>query len=107
MSFTARKGRFTKANASRLGKLGAAAKARKRMEGPPPDEPCRVPAGFFLGVLAWHGCDGELHRWAVRQGPRANNIQVTAKGKTTVCGWDHFLRILRKHLSTPKRFYAP
>jgi DICT domain-containing protein len=31
---TARHGRFHKGNASRLGKLGAAANARKRMENP-------------------------------------------------------------------------
>lgn len=104
MRFTARKGRFTKANASRLGKLGAAARARKLMEGPPPEvEPRRVPAGELLGVLAWHGA---VHRWTVRQGPRVNNIEVAAKGKRVACGWDHLLRKLRHHLSIPKRRYS-
>lgn len=106
MRFNARKGRFTKANASRLGKLGAAAKARKRMAAPPSDEPRRVPEGFHLGILAWHGADGELHRWHIHQGPRANNIRVTAKGKSLVCGWDKLMRSLRKHLALPKQFFA-
>ncbi len=83
-----------------------AAKARKRMESPPDDEPRRVPEGQFLGVLQWHASDGTVRRWTVRQGDRANNIKVHAKGKTIVCGWDFMMRKLRKHLSIPKRLIS-
>lgn len=38
-----------------------------------------------------------------KQGPRANNIRVTAKGREVVCGWDRLTAALRKRLSVPKR----
>jgi hypothetical protein len=98
-----RKGRFTKANASRLGKLGVAARAKKRLENPPDDEPRRVPAGELLGVMQWHAADGKVRRWVIRQGQRMNGIQVSAQGKTVECGWDWMFRSLRKKLATPKR----
>ena len=82
-----------------------AAKARKRMEAPPDNEPRRVTEGKLLGVLQWHAADGTVRRWTVRQGPRANNIAVTAKSKTATCGWDYLLRKLRKNLATPKRSF--
>ena len=105
MSFTAKNGRFHKGNASRLGKLGVAARAKKRMENPSDQEPRRVPAGELLGVLQWHAADGTMRRWTIRQGQRMNGIQVAAKGKTTECGWDHLFRALRKKLSMPKRIF--
>ena len=83
-----------------------AAKARKRMELPPDDEPRRVPEGQFLGVLQWHAADGTVRRWTIRQGPRANNIKVSAKGKVAVCGWDYLLRKLRRGLAVPKRIFV-
>jgi hypothetical protein len=98
-----RKGRFHKGNASRLGKLGVAARAKKRMESPPNQEPRRVPAGELLGVLQWHAADGTVRRWAIKQGQRVNGICVCAQGKEVECGWDHLFRSLRKKLSTPKR----
>lgn len=98
-----RKGRFHQGNASRLGKLGVAARAKKRMENPPDQEPRRVPAGELLGVLQWHAADGIMRRWTIQQGQRMNGIRVQAQGKTVECGWDHLFRSLRKKLSIPKR----
>lgn len=106
MRFTARKGRFTKANASRLGKLGAASRAKKRMESDPPCYMDRVPKDMHLGTLQWHASDGTVRRWTIKQGPRANNIKVQSKGKTIVCGWDFMMRKLRKHLSVPKKLIS-
>ena len=83
-----------------------AAKARKRMESPPDQEPCRVPAGELLGVVQWHAADGAVRRWTIKQGQRMNSICVCAQGKTVECGWDHLFRSLRKKLSTPKRILA-
>ena len=85
--------------------LAHAAKARKRMESPPDDEPRRIPDGQFLGVLQWHAADGSVRRWTIRQGPRANNIRVTAKGKEVVCGWDKLTASLRKRLAVLKRLF--
>lgn len=101
-----RKGRFHKGNASRLGKLGVAARAKKRLENPPPDEPRRVPAGEPLGVLQWHAEDGKVRRWTIRQGQRMNGIRVCAQGKEIECGWDKLFRALRKNLSLPKRIFS-
>jgi hypothetical protein len=110
-----RKGRFTKANASRLGKLGAQVKEQKRQkriaEGWVDPEPRRVPEGVPLGVLTWHATDGTVRRWVVTQGPRANNIAVVARvagGNETrrVMGWDQLLAGLRKRLAMPKRLFT-
>lgn len=100
-----RKGRFTRENASRLGKLGVEAKARKRMESPPDNEPRKLDDREFLGILQWQDASGQVRRWTIRQGPRANNIRVIAKGKEIVCGWDRLTAFLRKRLSVPKRNY--
>ena len=105
MRFTAKKGRFTKANASRLGKLGAAAREKKRLESPREEEPRRVPAGELLGVLQWHAQDGTVRRWTIKQGERMNGIRVEAKGQRTECGWDYLFRSLRKKLAMPKRHF--
>lgn len=110
-----RKGRFTKANASRLGKLGAAVREenrRKRIdEGWVDPEPRRVPEGMPLGVLTWHATDGTVRRWVVAQGPRANNIAVVARvaggdEARRVMGWDKLLAGLRKRLAIPKRLFT-
>jgi hypothetical protein len=42
----------------------------------------------------------------VHQGDRANNITVAVRGKRITCGWDWFLRGLRKRLAMPKRISA-
>ena len=93
------KHRWTK----RTSALAHAAKARKRMDGPPPDDLRRVPAGELLGVLQWHAQDGRVRRWTIRQGDRMNGIRVESKGQRIECGWDHLLRSLRKRLAVPKR----
>jgi hypothetical protein len=107
-----RKGRFTKANASRLGKLGAKAREEKRLQrasgGYAELEPQRVPQGQHLGVLTWHAADGTVRRWIVKQGPRSNNIGILprifrATPFLRFMGWDTFLTGLRAKLSTPKR----
>ena len=112
MKYGHRRGRFTKANASRLGKLGAEARERKRLEriaaGIVESEPERIPEGEHLGVLTWHASDGSVRRWVIKQGPRANNIGVVALTATKdhalrVIGWDRLMRGLRKHLAMPKR----
>ncbi len=100
-----RKGRFHKGNASRLGKLGVVARAKKRLESPLCDEPRRVPAGELLGVIQWHAADGTVRRWTIRQGKRMNGIRVCAQGKIIECGWDRLMRSLRKRLSMPKRMF--
>ena len=84
---------------------GVAARAAKRMArvADAPAEPMRIPAGEHLGVLTWHAADGTVRRWVVRQGPRANNIEVAAMGRVVRCGWDHLMTGLRKHLSVPRR----
>jgi hypothetical protein len=111
-----RKGRFTKANASRLGKLGAAVREEKRLarlaEGWTDSTPLRVPEGAPLGQLTWQAADGTVRRWIIRQGPRANNILVIGRTprhdpKPIASGWDKFFRTLRRHLSTPKRLFTP
>lgn len=102
MKYGFRKGRFHKGNARRLGKLGVAAKARKRMESPREPGPRRLPEGEHLGCLTWLDASGSAHRWTIKQGPRANNITVTAKGRTVVCGWDRLTASLRRHLAIRK-----
>ena len=87
----------------RTSALAHAAKARKRMESPPDYEPRKLDDGEFLGVLQWQAADGSVRRWTIRQGPRANNIRVTTKGKEVVCGWDKLMASLRKRLAVPKR----
>jgi len=87
-----------------LAKMAAmrAAKARKRMEGPPPDYGLqKVPAGTLLGVLQWHAAAGEVKRIPVRQGGRANQIRVPGCRKDH--GWDWLLRQLRGKLALPRR----
>ena len=87
----------------RTSALAHAAKSRKRMESPPDNEPRKLDDGEFLGVLQWQDASGQVRRWTIRQGPRANNIRLTAKGKEVVCGGDRLTASLRKRLSVPKR----
>jgi len=105
MKYGFRKGRFHKGNASRLGKLGAEVKAKIRMESPRDLEPRRVPEGELLYTLQIQEASGQVRKWVIRQGDRANNLKVTAKGKTVCCGWDKFMRSLRHNLSIQKRVF--
>ena len=82
--------------------LAHTAKAAKRMAGPVPDDWNRVPEGQHLGVLQWHAADGEVRRWTIKQGDRANSIIVSAKGKTLQCGWAKLFSGLRKKLAVKK-----
>lgn len=106
MKYGFRKGRFHKGNASRLGKLGVEAKAKKRMECPRDPEPRRVPDGELLYTIQIQESSGQVRRWVINQGPRANNIRVKAKGREVVCGWDHLMRSLRHNLSIQKRIFS-
>ena len=83
--------------------LAHAAKAAKRMAGPPPDDWTRVPEGQHLGVLQWHAADGTVRRGNIQQGTRANNLIISAKGKTIIGGWAKLFSGLRKHLSTHQK----
>jgi len=80
-----------------------AAKARKRMENTVDSAPQRVPAGELLGALQWHAADGTVRRWTIKQGSRANNLTISALGKSVSGGWDKLLISLRRRLSG-KRF---
>lgn len=82
-----------------------AAKARKRLESPPDNEPRRVPEGVYLGTLRWHAADGTVRQWIITQGDRSNNIAVASLGKRIICGWDRLFRSLRKRLAIPKRLF--
>lgn len=79
-----------------------AAKRRKRLAGPEPDrEPERIPPGEYIGFLDWHGAGGSVRRLVIRQGTRANQIQVD--GMAHSIGWDRLLRHIRARLATTKR----
>lgn len=93
------KGYWTK----RTSALAHKAKARKRFATERVPVLAKLADQAFLGVLQWHAADGTVRRWTVRQGPRANNLRVAAKGKEVVTGWDHLLACLRKHLAAPRR----
>jgi hypothetical protein len=82
-----------------------AAKARKRLERPPPERPPqRLPEGEFLGTLQWHDCSGKINRWTVRQGKRVDQIRVA--GMREDHGWDFVLAKLRGKLSLKKLVQA-
>jgi hypothetical protein len=94
----------------RTSKLAHAAKARKRMESPPEPELVRVPAGEYLGCLQWHAADGEVKRWAITQGMRANNITIEAliygkDRKRRSSTFTALLARLRECLATPRRVW--
>ena len=86
--------------------LAHAAKATKRMEAPVDCGPVRVPEGQLLGVLQWHAADGTVRRWVVKQGTRANNLSISAQGKTVAGGWDKLLTSLRKRLAVQRRVWG-
>lgn len=79
-------------------RLAHEAKAKKRIEFGGDGEPRRLSEGIFLGVLRWHGCDGNITQCVVRQGKRANGIRIG----NTECGWDTLVRRIRKKLSVKK-----
>ncbi len=64
-------------------KRAHAAKARRRIEraesGQNEPEFVRVPRGTYLGTLTWQDADGQVRRWVITQGERANNIAVLGR----------------------------
>lgn len=76
------------------------------MEQPRDPEPRRVPEGEYLYTIQLQESSGQVRKWIIRQGPRANNIRVSAKGKSVVCGWDKLMRSLRHNLSITKRLFT-
>jgi hypothetical protein len=79
-----------------------AAKAKRRMEEPADSEPSRVPQGQLLGVLQWHAADGTVRRWTIKQGTRANNLNISSLGKTVSGGWDKLFTFLRGRLAVKR-----
>lgn len=76
------------------------------MESPRDPEPRRVPEGELLYTLQIQESSGQVRKWVIKQGNRANNIRVIAKGREVVCGWDKLMRSLRRNLSAQKRIFA-
>ena len=101
MRFTARNGRFHKGNASRLGKLGAEANARKRMENPPDYIP-RPELGMLLHTIRVDShIAGVGFEIKVRQGKRLNQIVAETFGRVSgVHGCDWLAKHLRQRLVT-------
>lgn len=95
----------SKANLLERSLKGVAAREKKRLEKLEFRTPelVRVNKGQFLGTLTWQSADGEVRKWNIRQGKRANGIEVSAKGKKIQCGWDKLVRGLRKNLAVPKK----
>lgn len=61
------------------------------------DERPRLDPGELLGVLQWHGCDGKVRRWVVRQGKSRNRLIID--GRESEHGWTWLLDKLRKKLA--------
>lgn len=102
-----RNGRFTKANASRLGKLGVAARARKRIECQREPELRKLPARSPRYTLILRDDNtGQIREWAILQGPRANNLIICAQGKEIIGGWDKLFSSLSARLSEPVRVFV-
>jgi hypothetical protein len=101
MRFTARHGRFHKGNASRLGKLGAEANARKRMENPPDYIP-RPQEGLLLKTIRiTDELAGSSFEIKLRQGKRLNQVIAETFGRfSKPHGTDFLTRFLRKRLVT-------
>lgn len=72
---------------------------RKRMaeNGPREIERPRLDAGEYIGMLQWHGSDGEVRRMTIFQSKRRN--QVLVRGMKQPHGWDYVLKKLREKLS--------
>ena len=101
MRFTARNGRFHKGNASRLGKLGAEANARKRMENPPDYIP-RPEQGMLLHTIHVESHVAGLgFEIKVKQAKRLNQVVLETFGRQShPVGIDCLARNLRKRLVT-------
>ena len=93
-------------------KLAHAAKARLRIQraeaGENEPEPVRVPRSEYLGTLQWVGADGQVRRWIIRQGWRANSIAVVARvfgviPRLQERTWTWLFTGLRKALAITKR----
>lgn len=93
-------------------KLAHAAKARLRIEraesGQNEPELVRVPRGMYLGTLTWQAADGQVRRWIITQGERANNIAVLGRvaggdGVRHGSTWSALFGRLRRCLSVIRR----
>src|ERR1017187_231573 len=101
MRFTARHGRFHKGNASRLGKLGAEANARKRMENPVDYIPRPEPGMLLHTIRVESHLMGVGFEIKVRQGNRLNQIVVETFGRlSNPHGCDWLAKHLRERLVT-------
>jgi hypothetical protein len=101
MRFTAKHGRFNKGNASRLGKLGAAANARKRMENPPDYIPRPEPGTLLHRIRVESVVNGMGFEVLVKQAPRLNQVVLETFGRSSgPVGVDILARNLRKRLVT-------
>ncbi len=88
--------------------LAHAAKAKRQIEraesGMSDPQMYRLLRGEYLGTLQWTGADGQVRRWIIRQGWRANSISIVARvvGKVVKRQertWTWLLTGLRKILS--------
>lgn len=101
MRFTARNGRFHKGNASRLGKLGAEANARKRMENPTDYIPRPQPGLLLHTIRVENHVVGFGFEIKVKQASRLNQVVLETFGRESKpVGIDCLARNLRKRLVT-------
>lgn len=56
-----------------------------------------VEAGQYVGTLQWHGSDGKVRRWTLRQGGRSGSIRIDGIAQPRTVTW--LLDRLRRHLS--------
>jgi hypothetical protein len=99
MRFTARNGRFHQGNASRLGKLGAATNARKRMENPADYIPRPEPEMLLHTIRVTNHVEGFGFEVKIRQAERLNQVVAETFGRRSKpMGVDHIAATLRKRL---------
>ena len=92
------KRRLAHERAVRRGKRSQQVQREKRMAlGPREDERPRRQPGAFIGVLQFHGADGVVRRWTIRQAKRRNSVVVGGAAKAH--GFDWLTQHLRAHLA--------
>jgi len=96
-------------------KRAHAAKARQRIEaaesGQTEPDFLRVERGTYLGTLTWQAADGQVRKWVITQGHRANNIAIVGRmagsdGLRHGCTWSAFFARLRRCLVGARRGQA-